>query len=102
MKTARIILLFPLAFLRLTLVAAVSFLAICAGWLSLVFFGFSRKLMEYTLRTWGKNILFICGIKVNKNKIPDREQYILMANHRSYINIFIISAFTPSAFVAKS
>ncbi len=102
MKTARIILLFPLALFRLILIIAISFIVAYAGWISLKLFGFSRKLLERTLRAWGKSILFVCGIKVDKNKKPDTEQYILMANHRSYLDIFIISAFTPSAFVAKS
>ncbi len=102
MKTARIILLFPLAFLRLLFILFASAYVVIVGLVWLKFFGFSRKLQNRTMRTWGKSILFVCGIKVNINKIPTHSHFILMPNHRSYLDIFIVSAVTPAAFVAKA
>jgi 1-acyl-sn-glycerol-3-phosphate acyltransferase len=46
--------------------------------------------------------MFIWGIKVDKNDLPKNGNFILMPNHRSYIDIFIVSGFTPSALVAKA
>lgn len=54
------------------------------------------------MRAWGKSILFVCGIKVQKNRIPVTGDFIIMPNHRSYLDIFLIAAYTPAAFVAKA
>ncbi|SHJ49858.1 1-acyl-sn-glycerol-3-phosphate acyltransferase [Tangfeifania diversioriginum] len=102
MKTARIIFLFPLAFLRLVLILLISGYVVVVGWFWLQLKGFSMPLQNWAMRTWGKSILFVCGIKVDKNELPDNSHFILMPNHRSYIDIFIVAAFTPAAFVAKA
>jgi len=102
MKTARIIFLFPLAFLRLILILLISGYVVVVGWFWLKLKGFSMPLQNWAMRTWGKSILFVCGIKVDKNKLPENSHFILMPNHRSYIDIFIVAAFTPAAFVAKA
>ncbi len=36
------------------------------------------------------------------NSIPENMNFILMANHRSYLDIFIVARYTPSALVAKA
>jgi 1-acyl-sn-glycerol-3-phosphate acyltransferase len=102
MKTARIILLVPLAFFRLVFVLFVTALVTFAGWFWLKLFGFSRKLQNWSMHTWGKSILFVCGIKIKRNQIPENSHFILMPNHRSYLDIFIVAALTPAAFVAKA
>jgi 1-acyl-sn-glycerol-3-phosphate acyltransferase len=102
MKTARIIFLFPLAFLRLILILLISGYVVVVGTIWLKLKGFSMPLQNWAMRTWGKSILFVCGIKVDKNKLPENSHFILMPNHRSYIDIFIVAAFTPAAFVAKA
>ncbi len=102
MKTARVILLFPLALFRLIAVFLISFYVGSIGWLWLQFFGFSKKLQNWSQKTWGKSILLICGIRTQKNSIPTTEKFILMPNHRSYIDIFVAAAFTPAAFVGKA
>ena len=102
MRTIRIILLFPLAFLRLNLIFIISLLTVIFGMIWLSLFGFSRKLQSTVMQIWGKSVLFICGIKVSKNKIPMEGNFIIMPNHRSYIDIFIVSAYTPAAFVIKA
>lgn len=102
MKTLRVILLSPLALVRLLFILTISAYVVGIGMIWLKFCGFSRKLQYRTFRTWGKSILFVCGIKVNSNEIPNHSHFILMPNHRSYLDIFIVSAVTPAAFVAKA
>jgi 1-acyl-sn-glycerol-3-phosphate acyltransferase len=102
MKFVRIIFLFPLALFRLIAIFLISFYVGFVGWCWLQLFGFSRQLQNWTQKTWGKSILFICGIRVDKNEAPKTAHFILMPNHRSYVDIFIVAAFTPAAFVAKA
>ena len=102
MRVLRIILFFPLALFRLIFIFIISFFTVCLGWLWLDVFGFSRKLQSVVMKVWGRSVLFICGIIVTRNKIPANGNFILMPNHRSYIDIFLVAAYTPSAFVAKA
>ena len=101
MKTLRIILLFPLALFRLLFVFFISGYVVTIGWIWLNLFGFSQRLQHWVMRTWGKSILFVLGIKVHRNQIPQNKNFILMPNHRSYIDIFIVAAMTPAAMVGK-
>jgi 1-acyl-sn-glycerol-3-phosphate acyltransferase len=102
MKTARIILFSPVALIRLLLILLITAWVVTVGWIWLKFFGFSRKLQNWSMHTWGKSILFVCGIKIKRNQIPENSHFILMPNHRSYLDIFILAALTPAAFVAKA
>lgn len=102
MKSFQIILFSPLALFRLLFTLVISALVVVIGWVWLQLFGFSRKLQNWSMHTWGKSILWLCGIKINKNQIPENPQFILMPNHRSYLDIFIVAALTPAAFVAKA
>jgi 1-acyl-sn-glycerol-3-phosphate acyltransferase len=102
MRTARIILFFPLALIRLLSVLAVSAFVVMVGMVWLRFFGFSRRLQNWAMQTWGKSILWVCGVKVKKNESPIDSHFILMPNHRSYLDIFIVAAYTSAGFVAKA
>lgn len=102
MKSFRIFLFSPLALFRLLFTLVISALVVIIGWIWLKIFGFSRKLQNWAMRTWGISILFVCGIRINKNQIPGNSHFILMPNHRSYLDIFIVAALTPAAFVAKA
>lgn len=102
MKAFRIILFSPLALFRLLFTLVISAFVVVIGWVWLQLFGFSRKLQNWSMHTWGKSILWLCGIKINKNQVPKNPQFILMPNHRSYLDIFIVAALTPAAFVAKA
>lgn len=102
MKLFRIIIFSPLALFRLLFILAVSAFVVVVGWIWLRISGFSRKLQNWSMRTWGKSILFVCGIRINKNELPEDSHFILMPNHRSYLDIFIVAALTPAAFVAKA
>jgi 1-acyl-sn-glycerol-3-phosphate acyltransferase len=102
MKYLRIIFLFPLALIRLIFIVIMSAYVVTVGWFWLKIAGFNKHLQQWVMRTWGKSILLFCGIRVERNELPALDNFILMSNHRSYIDIFIMSALSPAAMVAKS
>ncbi len=51
---------------------------------------------------WGKSILVVCGIKTYCHGSIHTDCYILMPNHRSYLDIFFLAAYNPSSFVGKA
>lgn len=102
MKILRAVFLFPLAFLRLLLILIISFYVVIVGWIWLKLFGFSKKLQHWVMQTWGKSSIFILGINTKRNDLPDLQNFILMPNHRSYLDIFIVAALTPAAMVGKA
>ncbi|HKI89615.1 MAG TPA: lysophospholipid acyltransferase family protein [Draconibacterium sp.] len=102
MKILRIIFLSPLALVRLLFVVFMSGYVVIIGWVWLKFFGFSRRLQQWVMRTWGKSILFVLGVKIDRNELPQTRNFILMPNHRSYIDIFIVAGLTPAALVGKA
>lgn len=102
MKFFRIIFLSPLALFRLFIVVFMSGYVVFVGWSWLHIFGFSRRLQQWVMRTWGKTILFFLGVKIERNALPKNGNFILMPNHRSYIDIFIVAGLTPAALVGKA
>lgn len=102
MKLLRIIFLSPLALIRLIFVVFMSGYVVVVGWFWLKARGFSRQLQQWVLGTWGKSIMFVLGIKVDKNELPKDNNFILMPNHRSYLDIFIVAGLTPAAMVGKA
>lgn len=102
MKVLLIIFQFPLALIRLIFIVFMSAYVVTVGWFWLKIFGFSKRLQKWVMQTWGKSILFFCGIRIERNDLPAMENFILMPNHRSYIDIFIVAALTPAAMVSKS
>ena len=79
-----------------------SWYVVFIGWFWLKFSGFSKKLQKWVMRTWGNTIIFFLGIKIERNEIPRSNNYILMPNHRSYLDIFIVAGLTPAALVGKA
>jgi 1-acyl-sn-glycerol-3-phosphate acyltransferase len=102
MKILCIIFLFPLALLRLLFVVFMSGYVVVIGWFWLQFSGFSQQLQQWVMRTWGKSIIFFLGIKITRNELPGNKNFILMPNHRSYLDIFIVAGLTPAALVGKA
>lgn len=102
MKILRIIFLSPLALLRLLFVVFMSGYVVAVGWCWLNIWGFSQRLQKWVMRTWGKSIMFFLGIRINRNELPQSSNFILMPNHRSYIDIFIVAGLTPAAMVGKA
>lgn len=72
------------------------------GWFWLKLFGFSRELQYWSMHTWGKWNMFILGLRTTQNSIPTERNFILMPNHRSYLDIFIVARYTPAAMVGKA
>lgn len=102
MKILKLFLYYPLAFVRLFLVLIGTAIVAFTGWVWLQFFGFSRRLQYWVLKTWGTIIVVVCGIKIHRNKLPENDNFILMPNHRSYLDIFIFSSLTPASFIGKA
>ena len=102
MKFLRNLLFSPLTLIRLLVVVFMSGYVTVIGWFWLKIFGFSRKLQQWVIGSWGRTIMWICGIKITRNEIPQNGNFILMPNHRSYIDIFIVAGLTSTAMVGKA
>ena len=61
-----------------------------------------RAVLRAVLRCWGRASLAILGCRVTVCGEPPREPFLLISNHISYVDIFLLSAFTPGRFVAKA
>jgi 1-acyl-sn-glycerol-3-phosphate acyltransferase len=53
-------------------------------------------------RDWSRLLNALLGVRVTVRGAPPREPCLLVANHRSYIDITVLGAQQPSVFVAKS
>jgi 1-acyl-sn-glycerol-3-phosphate acyltransferase len=51
---------------------------------------------------WSQRLLRILGIELQINGAPLVERGLLVANHVSWVDIFVINALTPAAFVSKA
>ncbi|MFV0594052.1 MAG: lysophospholipid acyltransferase family protein [Draconibacterium sp.] len=102
MKIFRIILFSPLALIRLLLVllSTLIFSTTALVWMKSA--GFSRKVQKWTMGNWGKSLTWICGIRLDKRAFPHDSNFIMMSNHRSYLDIFVVAGLTPSAMVGKA
>lgn len=47
-------------------------------------------------------MLIVLGVVVRRSKFPRVDRFVLMPNHRSYIDIFLVAAIKPTVFVAKA
>ena len=61
-----------------------------------------RAVLQTVLRRWGRTSLAILGCRVTVRGKPPREPFLLISNHISYIDIFLISALAPGRFVSKA
>ncbi|MGF7138918.1 lysophospholipid acyltransferase family protein [Roseimarinus sediminis] len=102
MKNLFRLLLFPLAFIRLLLVLMVSFFFLFIVYIEYRISLRTGKYHFWSMRNWGKIVCWILGIKVEHNAPPTGGKYIIMPNHTSYLDILLIAAYSPSAFVAKA
>jgi len=64
--------------------------------------GASRR--QHLKRRWSRLLLALLGIRIEaeEHELAALESGLLVANHVSFIDIFVINALLPSAFVAKS
>ena len=74
-------------------------LAACA----LVFPWCGEGLRERTIRRWSRKLLAIAGVRVQQEGgMAALEHAMIVANHVSWLDIFVINALHPCHFVAKS
>jgi 1-acyl-sn-glycerol-3-phosphate acyltransferase len=74
-------------------------LATCA----LVFPWAGRRLRDAATRRWSRKLLAICNVRVEAAPgVPALEHALLVANHISWLDIFVINSLHPCRFVAKA
>lgn len=61
-----------------------------------------EKLRGYLLRTWGKMCCYIIGVKLDVNNQPPDPPFLLVSNHLSYLDVFVLFSQLRCLFVAKS
>ncbi len=90
-----------LATIRLILVFVGSLIFVIVG-LILLFICFgSPAISRFITKNWARFCLLILNIKVNFSGQAPERRVILMANHRSYIDIFLVFSRYPASIVAK-
>ena len=66
----------------------------------------SKRQQEKMIQFWCKRLLSIFKIKVEvlglDSYLSNQKQYLMVANHISWIDIIVIQSIKPSIFVAKS
>ena len=74
-------------------------LATCA----LVFPWASRRLRDAATRRWSRRLLAICNVRVEGAPgVPVLDHALFVANHISWLDIFVINSLYPCRFVAKA
>ena len=74
-------------------------LATCA----LVFPWARRGLRDAATRRWSRRLLAICNVRVEEAAgVPALEHALFVANHISWLDIFVINSLHPCRFVAKA
>jgi 1-acyl-sn-glycerol-3-phosphate acyltransferase len=79
---------------------------VVAGWLSLklIYPRRSREARLDMIRSWSQRLLAILGVSVRNagDRTVPATQSMLVANHISWLDIFVIHAYRPVRFVAKA
>lgn len=90
-----------LATIRLILIIIFSLLYLLIGLILFAICFGSPCISRFITKNWARTCLLILNIKVNFiGQIPS-QRVILMANHRSYIDIFLVFSRYPASIVAK-
>ena len=64
---------------------------------------FTRHSTHLTLRRrWSQGLLRVLGIELDARGVPVAPGCMLVANHISWVDIFVINALAPAAFVSKA
>lgn len=69
---------------------------------ALVFPMLSQEQRGRSRQRWSCRLLNILGIELQSGGAPLIERGLIVANHVSWVDIFVINAITPSAFISKS
>ena len=71
--------------------------------LALSIFGFNyQKSRGYLLKSWGKTCCFILGVHLDIENTPPEPPFLLVSNHLSYLDVFVLFSQVRCLFVAKS
>ncbi|KAF1037171.1 MAG: hypothetical protein GAK35_03950 [Herbaspirillum frisingense] len=62
----------------------------------------SEKGREAHIRRWSRKLLRICGITIRIDSPQPIPRSLLVANHVSWLDIFVVNSLQPCRFVAKS
>ncbi len=96
MRSRQVIILKLLGVFLITAAQAVRFLAVG------IFMGFTKRYGTWRIHQWACTLKKFMGIDVQvEGELPD-EGVLLVANHRSYIDVIAIGATIPIAFLAKA
>jgi 1-acyl-sn-glycerol-3-phosphate acyltransferase len=57
---------------------------------------------EWLTRNWSRRLLAICGVRTSLRGSMPGSPALIVCNHVSWLDIFVIDAFRPCRFVAKS
>jgi len=69
---------------------------------ALIFPAWSMTRRGRTRQRWSRKLLNILGIELQVHGEPLIERGLIVANHVSWLDIFVINAITPAAFISKS
>ena len=61
-----------------------------------------RAVLRGVLRCWGRVSLAILGCRVTVRGKPPASPFLLVSNHISYVDIFLLAAMIPGRFVSKA
>jgi len=92
---------FIVATIRMLLLILGSIYYLLLGYLGLLF---TKRSIEYSntiQQNWGKYCVRILGIMINLKGLLPEGSGIVMANHRSYLDIFILLSLYPGSMVGK-
>ena len=75
-------------------------MSICA----VVFPWIGRGKRDWHIRRWSRKLLAICNVTVQErpDSAPVLQHSMVVANHVSWLDIFVIHSLYPSRFVAKA
>jgi 1-acyl-sn-glycerol-3-phosphate acyltransferase len=98
----RAIIFFPLALIRFILIILITFAFISIGTAKLKKKGYSRELQVWGMKSWSTWILWAMGVKVKIKRQPEPSNFILMPNHRSYIDIPLVVKYFQGTLISKA
>lgn len=90
-----------IALIRLLLVGFLTLLTVVIALPFYYLSGKSRSVSYTTARCWGRSALFLLNVNVKlMGEIP-KDRIILMPNHQTFLDIFLVLGYYPSSIVAK-
>lgn len=92
---------YVLAAIRFVLLSVVSLFYLIIGWVMYIFTFGNTTITFKLVGFWGKTCLWLLNVKVDYAGHRPPKKVIIMPNHRSYIDIFLVLGYSPASIVAK-